>query len=181
MALNTNLLPSVEYTNGDSPLESTCRGYFIGEPTSDENRTEEHCSSSSSSPRIVPAVHHNGSTPLPVPGNNSVRNQAQCQNSLSAGSWQLVSGPGSLCSTAGSDGFHPSLAKRLEEYGPNSLSSCEEAVEESVRRTRLETVRSLFLNVYKDTFGDSENQSSNVTLSKLFNHVTDKLKPPWGR
>ena len=54
---------------------------------------------------------------------NFARFQAQCQNSLSAGSWQLVSGPGSLCSTAGSDGFHPSLAKRLDEYGPNSLSS----------------------------------------------------------
>jgi hypothetical protein len=54
-------------------------------------------------------------------------------------------------------------------------------VEESVRRTRLETVRSLFLGVYKDTLGDCENQPSNVTFSKLFNHVTDKLKPSWGR
>ena len=71
------------------------------------------------------------------------------------------------------------VAKKNPSFSP---FSCEEAVEDSVRRARLETVRSLFLNVYKRTLGaDSENQSSNPTLTKLFNQVTDKLKPPWGK
>lgn len=53
-------------------------------------------------------------------------------------------------------------------------------VEGSVRRVRLETVRDIFLTVYKDTLGDGI-QSNNVSFSKLFDQVTDKLKNRWGR
>jgi hypothetical protein len=35
-------LSFIDYTTDDVPPESTCRGYFIGEETSDENQTEEH-------------------------------------------------------------------------------------------------------------------------------------------
>ncbi|XP_028398463.1 myotubularin-related protein 14-like [Dendronephthya gigantea] len=176
---NNDTVSHEEFRNGDTLTESTCcREFFIGQQTNDENRNEENSSRSLDDPRSqnIPSVLHNGSTPLPVPGNNSVRNQAQCKNSLNAGSWQLISRPASLCSTAGSDSGYPSLAKRWEENG-SSLSSCEEACEDSVRRIRLETVRSLFLKIYKNVMRDGGNEASSVTLSKLFN----QLKPPWGK
>lgn len=170
--------------DSNSPNGSLCRSFFLGENHEQEYVVPESAvSPKPSSPSRTQAgqlSNQNGSTPLLVPQNSSIVNQQHC-HSLSAGSWQIVSGTGSLCS-AGSGSFQPSLPQHIEEPG-NSLSSCEDVLEgeqESIRRTRLETVRTIFLTIYKETLGDGT-QSGNATFSKFFDQVTDKLKNRWGK
>ncbi|XP_046839526.1 myotubularin-related protein 14-like isoform X2 [Xenia sp. Carnegie-2017] len=173
---------STDYANGDCNSEARIS------PDEDEhvcvvNENFDETSSSSDTLTAchnpdVESHHQNGSTPLPVPtGNNSLRNNVQRSNSLNAGSWQIVSDSGSCCSTNGSYGGPSNVDKHDHT---SSLSSCEEVNEESIRKTKLECVRGMFLKLYDDVFRDSQNPN-NATLTKIFNHVTDKFKTPWGR
>uniref|UniRef100_A0A7N5ZTJ7 Myotubularin related protein 14 n=1 Tax=Anabas testudineus TaxID=64144 RepID=A0A7N5ZTJ7_ANATE len=113
---------------------------------------EARSSSSSSSNQSEHGITRTGSSPLAVPGRRLAAEYTRSGSSLSTeyGSWQIVSGCGSIHDHAL---FPPPLASA------SSASSADDAVSGrmcpflSERQARLESVREVFLAAYSSTVG----------------------------
>ncbi|KAF6732333.1 Myotubularin-related protein 14 [Oryzias melastigma] len=137
-----------------------------------QNPAEEHLShlvnegrssSSSSSNQSEQGATWTGSSPLAVPSRRLAADCARSGSSLSTdyGSWQIVSGCGSIHdhghfpqpassnSTSAAATFDPPLPFSFQDEGPNGRM-CPLPPE---RQVRLEAVRELFLAAYSSTVG----------------------------
>uniref|UniRef100_A0A8C5N3I5 Myotubularin related protein 14 n=1 Tax=Gouania willdenowi TaxID=441366 RepID=A0A8C5N3I5_GOUWI len=109
-------------------------------------------SSSSSSCQSEQDVIRTGSSPLAVPSRRLAADYTKSGSSLSTeyGSWQIVSGCGSIHDPTQ---FHPPLASTLstsfQDEGPNGAMR----PFPSERQVRLEAVREIFLAAYSSTIG----------------------------
>ncbi|XP_061743454.1 myotubularin-related protein 14 [Nerophis ophidion] len=128
--------------------------------------SEARSSSSSSSNHSEHAVTRTGSSPLAVPGRRLASDYARSGSSLSTeyGSWQIVSGCGSIhdhpplppplaCASSTSSAvaapYDSPLPFSFQEEGPNGRMHCFP----SERQARLEAVRETFLAAYSSTVG----------------------------
>ncbi|KTG27147.1 hypothetical protein cypCar_00035626 [Cyprinus carpio] len=114
-------------------------------------------SSSSSSNHSDQNVLRTGSTPLAVPGRRPVVEYARSGSSLSTdyGSWQIVSGCGSIHDLPPVPSESP-LPFSFQDEGPSGRM-CTFVPE---RQVRLEAVRELFLAAYSSTVGLKSSASS---------------------
>ncbi|XP_062400576.1 myotubularin-related protein 14 isoform X1 [Sardina pilchardus] len=111
--------------------------------------SEGKSSSSSSSNQSEQGFTRTGSSPLAVPGRRSMAEYARSGSSLSTdyGSWQIVSGCGSIHDHGPLHAESP-LPFSFQDEGPSSRI---EYVPE--RQARLEAVREVFLAAYSSTVG----------------------------
>ncbi|XP_053493083.1 myotubularin-related protein 14 isoform X2 [Ictalurus furcatus] len=112
--------------------------------------TEGRSSSSSSSNHSEQGFIHTGSSPLAVPGRRSMVEYARSGSSISTeyGSWQIVSGCGSIHDAAPLPLESP-LPFSFQDEGPSGRM----CTFVSERQARLEAVRELFLAAYSSTVG----------------------------
>ncbi|KAL4655631.1 myotubularin-related protein 14 [Arapaima gigas] len=112
--------------------------------------TDGKSSSSSSSNQSEQGFPRAGSSPLAVPGRRSAGEYARSGSSLSTdyGSWQIVSGCGSIHDHAPLPAESP-LPFSFQDEGPSGRM-CSSSSE---RQARLEAVRELFLSAYSSTVG----------------------------
>ncbi|XP_057701581.1 myotubularin-related protein 14 [Corythoichthys intestinalis] len=128
--------------------------------------SEARSSSSSSSNHSEHAITRTGSSPLAVPGQRFATDYTRSGSSLSTdyGSWQIVSGCGSIhdhpsfqppltsassTSSAVDAPYDSLLSFSLQEEGPNGRM----CPYPSQRQARLEAVREIFLAAYSSTVG----------------------------
>nr|XP_023682628.1 myotubularin-related protein 14 isoform X1 [Paramormyrops kingsleyae] len=113
--------------------------------------TDGKSSSSSSSNQSEQAFPRAGSSPLAVPGRRSVGEYARSGSSLSTdyGSWQIVSGCGSIHDQNAPHPTESPLPFSFQDEGPNGRM-CPSPPE---RQARLEAVREMFLAAYSSTVG----------------------------
>ncbi|XP_064161474.1 myotubularin-related protein 14 isoform X2 [Anguilla rostrata] len=111
---------------------------------------ETRSSSSSSSNQSEQGFSRTGSSPLAVPGRGSVGEYARSGSSLSTdyGSWQIVSGCGSIHDHAPPPAESP-LPFSFQDEGHNGRM----CPGPSERQARLEAVREVFLAAYSSTVG----------------------------
>uniref|UniRef100_A0AAQ5XNC3 Tyrosine specific protein phosphatases domain-containing protein n=1 Tax=Amphiprion ocellaris TaxID=80972 RepID=A0AAQ5XNC3_AMPOC len=113
---------------------------------------EARSSSSSSSNQSEHAVTRTGSSPLAVPGRRLAADYPRSGSSLSTdyGSWQIVSGCGSIHDHAH---FPPPLASASSTSFQDEGPSGRMCPFPSERQARLEAVREVFLAAYSSTVG----------------------------
>uniref|UniRef100_A0A9J8C5Z4 Myotubularin related protein 14 n=1 Tax=Cyprinus carpio carpio TaxID=630221 RepID=A0A9J8C5Z4_CYPCA len=120
-------------------------------------------SSSSSSNHSDQNVLRTGSTPLAVPGRRPVVEYARSGSSLSTdyGSWQIVSGCGSIHDLPPVPSESP-LPFSFQDEGPmrHFEMSCQILAHFGFHEMRLEAVRELFLAAYSSTVGLKSSASS---------------------
>uniref|UniRef100_A0AAY4E204 Myotubularin related protein 14 n=1 Tax=Denticeps clupeoides TaxID=299321 RepID=A0AAY4E204_9TELE len=125
-------------------------------------------SSSSSSSQSEQGFPRTGSSPLAVPGRRSAAEYARSGSSLSTeyGSWQIVSGCGSIHDHTGLQGESP-IPFSFQDEGPSGRIS-----HVSERQSRLEAVREVFLAAYSSTVGlKSSAPSPSGAISGLLEHL----------
>uniref|UniRef100_A0A672MDR8 Myotubularin related protein 14 n=1 Tax=Sinocyclocheilus grahami TaxID=75366 RepID=A0A672MDR8_SINGR len=157
--LRSNCLGIVYHRRKGMPLSSHS-GHW-NRPVTSEERTPNvmteasplgsfKSSSSSSSNHSDQNVTRTGSTPLAVPGRRPVVEYARSGSSLSTdyGSWQIVSGCGSIHDLPPVPSESP-LPFSFQDEGPSGRM-CTFVPE---RQVRLEAVRELFLAAYSSTVG----------------------------
>ncbi|XP_036386376.1 myotubularin-related protein 14 isoform X1 [Megalops cyprinoides] len=112
--------------------------------------TDAKSSSSSSSNQSEHGFTRTGSSPLAVPGRGSVGEYVRSGSSLSTeyGSWQIVSGCGSIHDHAPPPAESP-LPFSFQDEGPSGRM----CPAPSERQARLEAVREVFLAAYSSTVG----------------------------
>ncbi|CAL9704398.1 unnamed protein product [Knipowitschia caucasica] len=185
---STVQIPSVDSSHS---LRNTCqwrKGPSPSVPAPMWTRLEENAphplsegrsSSSSSSNQSDHGPTHTGSSPLAVPGRRLILDNARSASSVSTeyGSWQIVSGCGSIhdhahfpvpMPSSGSSLVPPTYDSPLpfsfQEDGPSGRM----CPLPSERQTRLESVREIFLAAYSSTVGlKSSTPSPSAAISGL--------------
>ncbi|KAG7478393.1 hypothetical protein MATL_G00080110 [Megalops atlanticus] len=137
------------------PRTSSPQTVMWNKPTPLEDRllhplTDAKSSSSSSSNQSEQGFTRTGSSPLAVPGRGSVGEYVRSGSSLSTeyGSWQIVSGCGSIHDHARPPAESP-LPFSFQDEGPSGRM----CPAPSERQVRLEAVREVFLAAYSSTVG----------------------------
>uniref|UniRef100_A0AAR2LQ90 Myotubularin related protein 14 n=1 Tax=Pygocentrus nattereri TaxID=42514 RepID=A0AAR2LQ90_PYGNA len=151
-------------------MNSSPQTVFWNRPVPFEERlphplTEGRSSSSSSSNQSEQGFIRTGSSPLAVPGTRSMVEYARSGSSLSTeyGSWQIVSGCGSIHDATPLPTESP-LPFSFQDEGPSGRM----CMYGSERQARLEAVRELFLAAYSSTVGlKSSSPSSSGAISGL--------------
>ncbi|KAF2885628.1 hypothetical protein ILUMI_20570 [Ignelater luminosus] len=127
-------------------------------------------------------------SPVTVPATSRFRQRQESSSSMSVGSWQMVSGSGSLrssdsSSTIDSNGTN---SNRCEGYSSQD-SSCT-LIDDldfcvnggsgdgySVRRERLQKVRELFYNIYCSVVSSNFKNGTDSSLSSLLGNFAEKV------
>uniref|UniRef100_A0AAY4E1M6 Myotubularin related protein 14 n=1 Tax=Denticeps clupeoides TaxID=299321 RepID=A0AAY4E1M6_9TELE len=124
-------------------------------------------SSSSSSSQSEQGFPRTGSSPLAVPGRRLVKLWVGGSSlSTEYGSWQIVSGCGSIHDHTGLQGESP-IPFSFQDEGPSGRIS-----HVSERQSRLEAVREVFLAAYSSTVGlKSSAPSPSGAISGLLEHL----------
>ncbi|PSN48995.1 Myotubularin-related protein 14 [Blattella germanica] len=135
-----------EQTNGPSPLSG------LG----------NLCSPGPRSP------HTSRTSPVAVPVCSRFRQRNDSNSSLSVGSWQLISGTGSLRGSASAS------TSTGDSATPNSLRS-QNSSNTSLRRERLQTVRTLFYGAYCSTIGFKFKNGQDSGLGSLLGNFAEKV------
>ncbi|MGH0158333.1 UNVERIFIED_CONTAM: hypothetical protein FKN15_060336 [Acipenser sinensis] len=127
--------------------------------SSSSNQSENNFMRPGSNPLPVP-----GSNPLAVPGGRSTGEYARSGSSVSTnyGSWQIVSGCGSI-NDRGSLTTEPPLPFSFQDEGANGRM-CPPVPE---RQARLEMVREVFLSAYSATVGLKSSASPSGAITGL--------------
>ncbi|XP_036426930.1 myotubularin-related protein 14 isoform X1 [Colossoma macropomum] len=157
-------------SSGRKAMNSSPQTVFWNRPVPFEERlphplTEGRSSSSSSSNQSEQGLIRTGSSPLAVPGRRSMVEYARSGSSLSTeyGSWQIVSGCGSIHDATPLPTESP-LPFSFQDEGPSGRM----CMYGSERQARLEAVRELFLAAYSSTVGlKSSSPSSSGAISGL--------------
>uniref|UniRef100_A0A8P4KTV2 Myotubularin related protein 14 n=1 Tax=Dicentrarchus labrax TaxID=13489 RepID=A0A8P4KTV2_DICLA len=138
----TTSSPQMVVWNKQNPLEE-----HLSHPLN-----EARSSSSSSSNQSEHGVTRTGSSPLAVPGRRLAADYTRSGSSLSTeyGSWQIVSGCGSIHDHAH---FPPPLASASSTSFQDEGPSGRMCPFPSERQARLEAVREVFLAAYSSTVG----------------------------
>ncbi|KAF5304510.1 hypothetical protein FQR65_LT07937 [Abscondita terminalis] len=130
-------------------------------------------------------------SPVTVPVASRFRQRQESSSSLSVGSWQMISGTGSLrgsdsasTSTIDSNGTNSNSSFRFEGQSSQD-SSCTLIDEEdmfnssidccSVRKEKLLKVRALFYHCYSTTIGLKFKNGSDSSLSSLLGNFAEKV------
>ncbi|KAJ9595168.1 hypothetical protein L9F63_013526 [Diploptera punctata] len=143
--------------------------------------------------------HASRTSPVAVPVSSRFRQWNDSNSSLSVGSWQLISGTGSLrgsasASTSTGDSATPNS---LQSQNSSNTSLCEGQVSTessttvigdecfiynsgpsdnvTMRRERLQTVRALFYNSYCSTIGFKFNNGQDSGLGSLLGNFAEKV------
>ncbi|XP_023706907.1 myotubularin-related protein 14 isoform X2 [Cryptotermes secundus] len=163
---------SDEHTNGNLPIynaQTTCPPHLQSSGCESSPSALPGLGSlcSQSGPGPGPrSPHPNRTSPVAVPVSSRLRQRNDSNSSLSAGSWQLISGTGSLrgsASTSTGDSATPNSV--LSQNGSNT----------SLRRERLQTVRTLFYNAYCSTIGFRFKNGQDSGLGSLLGNIAEKV------
>jgi len=143
--------------------------------------------------------HPSRTSPVAVPVSSRLRQRNDSSSSLSVGSWQLISGTGSLrgsasTSTSTGDSATPnSLLSQNSSHtslceGQVSIESSTTVIEDecfiynsglsdsiTLRRERLQTVRTLFYNAYCSTIGFKFKNGQDSGLGSLLGNFAEKV------
>nr|CAD7423179.1 unnamed protein product [Timema monikensis] len=146
--------------------------------------------------------HTSRTSPVAVPATSRLKQRNDSNSSLNVGSWQLISGTGSLrgsastsTSTSTFDSATPSSAvsqngSRISLCeGPMSTESSTTVIEDdgcfihnstsldpiTLRRERLQTVRTLFYNAYFSTIGFKLKSGQDSGLGSLLGNFAEKV------
>lgn len=157
-----------QFSSGRKAATSSPQTVFWNRPSEERlphPLSEGRSSSSSSSNQSDQGFIRTGSSPLAVPGRRPMMEYARSGSSLSTeyGSWQIVSGCGSIHDAAPLPTESP-LPFSFQDEGPSGRM----CVYGSERQARLEAVREVFLAAYSSTVGlKSSSPGSSGAISGL--------------
>ncbi|XP_046985343.1 myotubularin-related protein 14 isoform X1 [Schistocerca americana] len=137
--------------------------------------------------------HQSRTSPVAVPVSSRFRQRNDSSSSLSTGSWQLISGTGSLRGSATSTvdtssllaapqtGNQPPLYEETTSADSSTTIidddcfSVSVSSDTSLRREKLQTVRSLFYTAYCSTIGFKFKNGSDSGLGSLLGNIAEKV------
>lgn len=185
---------SMECSHGTHQDSGLCNGYG-------GSRTNTSASNSNQSCTVTRVSHSSRTSPVAVPCRTSaLRQRNESSSSLSVGSWQFITGTGSLRgsgsnSTCGShlssNNSHTSLCEGpvstdststltgdnecfIYEHAPSDHNSCSSSC--SARKERLEQVRTLFCSCYCKSIGHNlKDGSENTGFGNIIGNFTGKF------
>lgn len=194
---------SDEHTNGNLPIynaQTTCPPHlqssgFESSPSALPGLGSLY---SQSGPGPGPrSPHPNRTSPVAVPVSSRLRQRNDSNSSLSVGSWQLISGTGSLRGSASTSTGDSATPNSVLSQNSSNTSLCEGQVSAessttvvedecfiynsgpsdniTLRRERLQTVRTLFYNAYCSTIGFRFKNGQDSGLGSLLGNIAEKV------
>ncbi|XP_069693160.1 phosphatidylinositol-3,5-bisphosphate 3-phosphatase MTMR14 isoform X2 [Periplaneta americana] len=107
--------------------------------------------------------HPSRTSPVAVPVSSRLRQRNDSNSSLSVGSWQMISGTGSLRGSASNS------------TGDSSAPNSQNNSNNDMRRDRLHTIRTLFYNSYCSTIGFKFKNGQDSGLGSLLGNFAEKV------
>ncbi|ELU17105.1 hypothetical protein CAPTEDRAFT_228912 [Capitella teleta] len=169
-------------SSATSSLEHAPLQFTVGSPPEDDVSSQPSLMQPPPSASVMSSnsrqTAYHSTSPMAVPTSIHCSTQPRNANSPVLGSWQMISGSGSLRGSASTSSHDSPHVVGLDE--PSSLSGARfdaaEPAEHSVRKDRLDAVRQIFLSSYG--FNEDDKLSSNAGgggLTALLGNFAEKV------